>query len=58
MILFAFTMGPVGYIVAVREISVVFGSLAGIIFLKERGTITKVVSICVIVIGNICISQI
>jgi uncharacterized membrane protein len=55
MILFAFTVGPVGYIVAVRELSVVFGALAGIIFLKERGTITKIAAICVIVIGNICI---
>lgn len=55
MILFAFTMGPVGYVVAVRELSVVFGSIAGIVFLKERGTLTKIVSICIIVIGNICI---
>jgi uncharacterized membrane protein len=55
MILFAFTMGPVGYIVAVREFSVVLGSLAGIIFLKERSTITKMVTICVIVVGIICI---
>lgn len=55
MILFAFKMGPVGYIVAVRELSVVFGSLAGIIFLKERRTVTKIAAISVIVIGNICI---
>ena len=55
IILYAYTKGPVGYIVAVRELSVVFGSLAGIIFLKERGTFTKITAIFVIVIGNICI---
>jgi uncharacterized membrane protein len=53
MILFAFTRGPVNYIVAVREFAVVLGALAGIIFLKERLTLVKAVAICVIVIGII-----
>jgi uncharacterized membrane protein len=51
IILFAFTMGPVNYIVAVREFAVVLGALAGIIFLKERFTLAKALAICVIVIG-------
>jgi uncharacterized membrane protein len=51
MILFAFTRGPVNYIVAVREFAVVLGALAGIIFLKERLTLTKALAICIIVIG-------
>lgn len=55
MILFAFTMGPVSYIVAVREFAVVLGALAGIIFLKERFAISKVIAICLIVIGIISI---
>ncbi len=55
MILFAFTRGPVNYIVAVREFAVVLGALAGIVFLKERLTLVKVVAICVIVIGIIAI---
>jgi uncharacterized membrane protein len=55
LILFAFTMGPVGYIVAVRESAVILGAIAGIIFLKERFTITKVFAICVIVVGIIII---
>lgn len=55
MILFAFTMGPVGYIVAVRELGVVLGALAGMIFLKERFTIPKAIAICTIVAGIICI---
>jgi uncharacterized membrane protein len=55
MILFAFTRGPVNYIVAVREFAVVLGALAGIVFLKERLTLVKVVAICIIVIGIIAI---
>ena len=57
MILFAFTMGPVGYIVAVRELAVVLGALAGILFLKERFTIPKAIAICTIVIGIMCIKM-
>lgn len=53
MILFAFTKGSVGYIVAVREFAVVLGVLAGVIFLKERLTPMKALAICVIVIGII-----
>jgi drug/metabolite transporter (DMT)-like permease len=53
MILFAFTMGPVNYIVAVREFAVVLGALAGVVFLKERLTPMKALAICVIVIGII-----
>jgi drug/metabolite transporter (DMT)-like permease len=55
IILFAFTRGPVNYIVAVREFAVVLGALAGIIFLKERFTMAKVFAICLIVIGIISI---
>jgi uncharacterized membrane protein len=55
MILYAFTMGRVGYIVAVRELAVVFGALAGIILLKERFTIPKAIAIGTIVAGIMCI---
>jgi uncharacterized membrane protein len=55
MILFAFTRGPVNYIVAVREFAVVLGALAGIIFLKERCTMVKAVAICLIVMGILAI---
>ncbi len=55
MILFAFTMGPVGYVVAIREFSVVIGSLLGIVLLKERISALKLTAISVIVIGVIFI---
>ena len=53
MILFAYTMGPINYIVAVREFAVVLGVLAGVLFLKERLTLAKALAICIIVIGVI-----
>jgi len=55
MVLFAFTMGPVGYIVAVRELSVVFGALAGIFLLKEECTALKLATIIFIAVGNVLI---
>ena len=55
MILYAFTLEPVGYVVAVREFSVVVGALAGFVFLKERFTVGKIVSIGLIVAGIVCI---
>lgn len=55
MILFAFTIGPISYIVAVREFAVVFGALAGLIFLKEKFSIIKILAIIGITIGMICI---
>ena len=57
MILFAFTTQPVGYVVAVRESAIIWGSLAGIVFLKERFTIVKIAVTCLIVIGIICIKM-
>ncbi len=51
LILYAFTMGPVGYIVACREISVAFGAFLGIVILKERLTVAKSIAIVLIVIG-------
>jgi uncharacterized membrane protein len=55
MILIAFTLGPLSYIVAVREFAVVFGALAGLIFLKEKFSIIKIFAIIGITIGMICI---
>ena len=51
LILYAFTMGPVGYIVACREISVAFVVFLGVVILKERLTVAKSIAIVLIVIG-------
>jgi drug/metabolite transporter (DMT)-like permease len=36
------TGAPAGYVGAMREISVVFGAVVGVVFLKEQGTATRV----------------
>lgn len=58
MVLVAFTVGPVSYIVAVREFAVVIGAVAGLVFLKEKFSILKIVSIIGITIGIICIKAV
>ena len=55
LILYAYTQGPVGYIVAVRESSVVIGALLGWIFLKERLTLLKATGLLAIVGGLVLI---
>lgn len=55
LILYAYTQGPVGYIVAVRESSVVIGALLGWIFLEERLTLLKATGLLAIVGGLVLI---
>lgn len=55
MILFAMTVGQVGYIVALREFAVVLGAVLGFVFLKERITPLKVGSVLMIVAGLVFI---
>jgi len=51
IILYTFTLGPVGYVVAVRECSVVVGSILGFVLLREEVTARKVAAIALIVTG-------
>ncbi|WP_372368231.1 EamA family transporter [Candidatus Uabimicrobium sp. HlEnr_7] len=53
LILFAFRLGNVSYIVALRECSVVLGALFGIFFFKERVNALKIVAIAMIVLGGV-----
>ncbi len=55
MILFVFQMAPVSAIVALREVSVVIGSVLGMVFLGETCTFIKVASILIIVGGIIMV---
>ncbi len=55
IILYAFSLGPVGYVVGVREFSVVVGAVLGAVFLKEAITPRKVAAIAMVVIGVILI---
>lgn len=53
LILYAYTQGPVSYIIAARESSVVIGALLGWVFLKERLTVVKTLGIVAIAGGLI-----
>jgi len=51
LILFAYTKGPVSYIVAARESSIVAGAILGFIFLRENVTRLKLVGVLAIAAG-------
>ncbi|MFH0732459.1 MAG: DMT family transporter [Candidatus Omnitrophota bacterium] len=51
LILYAFRMSKVAYVIALRQISVVFGSLYGILFLKEKYAKVRFAGAVIIFIG-------
>ncbi|WP_342515249.1 DMT family transporter [Sporosarcina sp. FSL K6-1522] len=53
LFLFALQLAQVSQLAPMREISIVFGTLLGLLFLKERQGIGKLVASCIIVIGII-----
>jgi drug/metabolite transporter (DMT)-like permease len=55
IILFAFRLGPVSYIVATREFAVVVGALLGVVFLKEPLTTRKLLGIVAITCGLVLV---
>jgi len=57
VILFAYAAGPVGYITAVREFSVVIAALLGAWFLGERMSFARWLGIALVVAGTILIKS-
>lgn len=55
LILFAYRSGPVSYIVATREVSVVIGVLLGVLFLKEQLNPSKLIAVLCITAGLVLI---
>jgi drug/metabolite transporter (DMT)-like permease len=55
VILFAYTLGPVGYVVAARESSVVIGALLGVVFLHETLSPGKIVGLGFVFLGLVCL---
>jgi len=55
MVLFAMRMAKVSYVVAVREASIVFSALYGIICLKEKHGRQKMFGVCFITLGVVFI---
>jgi drug/metabolite transporter (DMT)-like permease len=55
MILFAFRLSKVSYVVAAREVSIVFSALLGIFWLKERHAPQKIAGAALIALGVVFI---
>ena len=55
MILFALLPAPVSYVAAIRELAIVLGAGAGIVFLGEKVTKRKALGIAVILLGVILV---
>ena len=55
MILFAFRLSKVSYVVAAREVSIVFSAFLGIIWLKEKHAAQKIAGAALIAIGVVFI---
>jgi uncharacterized membrane protein len=55
MILFAFRLSKVSYVVAAREVSIVFSALMGIIWLKEKNAPQKIAGAGLIALGVVFI---
>ena len=53
MVTWAFTQAPIALVTALREISIVFALLIGVVFLKERLNIAKVISTMLTLAGVI-----
>ena len=55
MILFAFQLSKVSYVVAAREVSIVFSAFSGIIWLKEKHASQKIAGAALIALGVVFI---
>ena len=55
MILFAFRLSKVSYVVAAREVSIVFSALFGIFWLKEEHARQKLAGALLIALGVVFI---
>jgi drug/metabolite transporter (DMT)-like permease len=53
--LWAMTQAPIATVAALRETSVVFGTLIGVVALKERITPTRALAVCLVMAGAIVI---
>ena len=51
LVLLAMSIAPVSYILALRQVSVVFGAIMGVIFLKESYGRVRIIGSIIIFIG-------
>lgn len=55
IILFAFQMAPISRIVAVREVSVVFGAVTGYLFFRENFSPVRLIGVLTVVLGIVLV---
>ncbi len=53
LVTWAFTQAPIALVTALRETSIVFALLIGVVFLKERVNLAKVVSVALSLLGAV-----
>ncbi len=51
LVTWAFTQAPIALVAALREISIVFALLIGVLFLKERMDLVKIISTMTTLLG-------
>jgi len=57
LVTWAFTKAPIALVTALREVSIVFALLIGVLFLKERLNVIKVVSVMFTIIGVVLLGS-
>ena len=57
LVTWAFTKAPIALVTALREVSIVFALLIGVLFLKERLNVIKVVSVIFTIIGVVLLGS-
>ena len=53
LILWAYTQAPIYYVASIRESSIIFASLIGLIFFKEKGLVRRLIAAFVLFVGVI-----
>ena len=53
LVLWAYTQAPIYYVASIRESSIIFASLIGLIFFKEKGLVRRLVAAFVLFVGVI-----
>ena len=53
LVLWAYTQAPIYYVASIRESSIIFASLIGLIFFKEKGLVRRLIAAFVLFVGVI-----
>ncbi len=57
LVIYAMSLGAMGMVSALRETSVIMAAVIGVLFLKERVTVVRIVAIVLVVMGVLLMHQ-